>query len=190
LRGQRSALGHVGDPVAVARGLAGEEQPAAGAQDALELAEAPIEVGQVVKDGVPEDEIEALVVEGQLLGVAGDGLDVEVQAPRVGLQRVEHAGGDVGGHGVGDHARLEHVEAEVAGAGADLQRAPERLQPAQRLAHLAQHLLAPDLAVVNAPLGVVAGGRAVVVGGVDGADLVGGGAGRSRHRRWSVRSRS
>src|SRR4029077_16333318 len=38
-----------------------------------------------------------------------------------------------------------------------------------------------DRAVVDAPLGVVAGGGPVVVAGVDVADLVGGWGGRSRH---------
>ena len=45
---------------------------------------------------------------------------------------------------------------------------------AERLADLAEHLRAADLAVVDAPFGVVAGGGAVVVAGVDVADLVGG----------------
>ena len=97
------------------------------------------------------------------------------------LQRVEHPGGDVGAHGVADHAGLQHVQAEVAGAGADLQRALEAAHAAQRLGDLAEHLLAADLAVVDAPFGVVVGGRAVVVARVDGADLLRGGGGRGRH---------
>ena len=89
-----------------------------------------------------------------------------------------------------DDAGLQHVEREVARARADLQRALERAQVADRLSHLAQDLPTADLAVVDAPLGVVGGRGAVVVGGVDGADVVGCRAGRSRHARWSVRSRS
>ena len=75
-------LGTLGDAVAVARGLAGEEQPPAGPQHAAELAEGAVEVGQVVQHGVAEDEVEGVVLERQLLGVAGDGADVEVRGAR------------------------------------------------------------------------------------------------------------
>ena len=129
----------------------------------------------------PKTRSKDVVLERQLLGVAGDGRDVEAQAHGVGLQRVEHPGRDVGAHGVAHDAGLQHVQAEVAGAGADLQRALEAAHAAERLGDLAQHLLAADLAVVDAPFGVVAGGGAVVVARVDGADLLRGGGGRGRH---------
>ena len=60
--------------VAVARGLAGEGDRAARAQHAAEFGEGAVEVGDVVEDGVAEDEVEALVLEGQLLGLGGDGV--------------------------------------------------------------------------------------------------------------------
>ena len=41
----------------------------AGAQDAAEFGEGTLEVGDVVQDRVAEDEVEALVLEGQLLGL-------------------------------------------------------------------------------------------------------------------------
>ncbi len=69
---QAGALRQRREAVAVARGLAGEDDRAAGPQDAAELGEGPVEVGDVVQDGVAEDEVEALVLEGQLLGLGGD----------------------------------------------------------------------------------------------------------------------
>ena len=73
-----------------------------------------------------------------------------------------------------DDAGHQQVQGEVAGAGADLERAVEhRQRAAERLAQLAEHLLAAGLAPVDAPLGVVVGRRAVVVAGVDVADRVG-----------------
>ena len=57
------------------------------------------------------------------------------------------------------------------------ERAKRRGLVAERLAHLRQHLLAPELAEVDAPLGVVVVGRHVVVARVDVADLLGGQSG-------------
>ena len=73
-------------------------------------------------------------------------------------------------------AGLQQVEAEVARAGADLQRARERSRPgAEQLRELPEHLLVADLAERDAPLGVVGVGRHVVVATVDVQDLVLGG---------------
>ena len=78
-RRQAGATQHAGalrqrrQAVAVARGLAGEGDRPAGPQDAAELGEGAVEVGDVVEDGVAEDEVEALVLEGQSLGLGGDG---------------------------------------------------------------------------------------------------------------------
>ena len=89
-----------------------------------------------------------------------------------------------------DHAGAQEVQREVAGPGADLQRAVEaRRRAAERLAHLAEHLRAADLAEVDAPLGVVVGGRDVVVAGVDVADGLVGWRGRPWARA-SVPARS
>ena len=52
------------EPVSQARRLAGEGDPAAGAEHPEELAERPIEVGQVVQHGVAEDEVKALSANG------------------------------------------------------------------------------------------------------------------------------
>src|SRR6185436_17793191 len=66
----------------------------------------------------------------------------------------------------------------------ELQAAVERPDPAvERLAQLAQHLRPADLAEVDAPLGVVVGGGAVEVAGVDVADLVRGIRGRAHEAR-------
>ena len=84
--------------------------------------------------------------------------------------------------GRADHAVLHQVQREVAGAGADLERARERAGlVAEQLAHLPEHLLAADLAERDAPLGVVVARRHVVVAAVDVEDLVGsGGSGHGR----------
>ena len=57
---------------------------------------------------------------------------------------------------------------------------------AQQLVELAQDLGLADLPEVDAPLGVVAGSRAVVVTRVDVADLLGGGGSRHRARECSL----
>ena len=102
-------------------------------------------------------------------------LTFEPEPPRVGVQRRDHPGRDVGAGGVRDDPGLEQVEAEVAGAGADLERAVVALVElgAEQLAELAEHLALADLAEVDPPLGVVRLGRDVVVARVDVADLVG-----------------
>ena len=61
-------------------GSPAKNEPPAGPQHAAELAEGAVEVGQVVQHGVAEDEVEGVVLEGQLLGVAGDG--ARRRAPR------------------------------------------------------------------------------------------------------------
>ena len=73
-RQQPGALRQRRQAVAVAGGLAGEGDHPARPQHALELGEGAVEVGDVVEDGVAEDEVEALVLEGQRLGLGGDRL--------------------------------------------------------------------------------------------------------------------
>ena len=173
-------------PVAVARRLAGEGDHAAGAQDAVELAERLVEVGQVVQHRVAEDEVEGLVGERQRARLRRDRLDLEARAARRWPRSVSSIPGEMSvARGVVDHARLQQVQGEVAGARADLQRAAEAAAVlAERLSQLAEHLRLADLAEVDAPLGVVAGGRAVVVAGVDVADLLRGvGAGHAQAER-------
>ena len=132
-----------------------------------------------MEHGVPQHEVERAVLEGQGLGVGDVRLDLEPQALGVPAQHVDHARRDVGARRLARDAGHQQVQREVAGSGADLERALEQRQPpAERLADLAEHLLAADLAPVDAPLGVVVRGRAVVVTGVDVADRVGR-AGRS-----------
>src|SRR5688500_11254814 len=56
-------------PVAVARGLAAENDGATGTKHAAELGEGLGEVGDVVKDGMTEDEVEALIFEWERLRI-------------------------------------------------------------------------------------------------------------------------
>ena len=127
----------------------------------------------MVQDRVPEDEIERPVLERQVLRRARRGLDLQAHAGGVGLQHVDHPLRDVGGDGAAHDAGGEQVQREVAGAGADLQRPRERAgRRSQQLVDLAEHLRAPDLAVVDAPLAVVARRRGVVIADVDVVDLL------------------
>ena len=135
----------------------------------------------MVEHGVAEHEIERLVVERQLRRVARDGLHLHPDVLGVPGERVQHPRSDVGAGRRPDHALLHQVDREVPGARADLERALERARRRpEQLAHLAQHLLASDLAEGDAPLGVVVACRGVVVTAVDVEDL-GGGRG-SGHR--------
>ena len=87
----------------------------------------------------------------------------------------------------------QQVQREVAGACADLQRARRSAsgRAPERLAHLREHLLAAELAEVDAPLGVVVAGRDVVVARVDVADLLGAQSGRhGRHHILARRARA
>jgi hypothetical protein len=170
------ALRPGGDAIALTRRLAGEEQRPTGAEHARELRERALERRQVVQHGVAEHEVEGRVVERELGGVAGGGLHLAPEPARVGLERLQHAGRDVGARRVLDDPGAEQVEREVAGARADLQRARVRAgRRAQQLGELAEHLRPADPAEVDAPLGVVVVGRDVVVAAVDVEDVVGGG---------------
>ena len=75
-------LRHDREAVAVTGGLAAEDDHAAGPEDPEELGEGLVQVGDVVKDGVAEDHVEALVLEGQDFGFGDHGLDREVQGLR------------------------------------------------------------------------------------------------------------
>ena len=88
-------------------------------------------------------------------------------------RRREHARRDVAAGGLVDQAGAHHVQREVAGPRADLQR-PRVVAglAAERLAHLGEHLVVAELAEVDPPLGVVVIGRHVVVAGVYVADLL------------------
>ena len=108
-------LGTAAMPIAVARGLAAEDECAAGTQDAMKLAESAVEVGDVMKDRVAEDEIEALIGERQRFRLGARRGDVEAQAPGARAKGREHAGGDVGRGYPLDQSQLEQVEREVAG---------------------------------------------------------------------------
>src|SRR5579859_7351807 len=124
----------------------------------MELGEGTLQVWQVMKHRVPEHEIEALVREGQRLGVGPGRSHRHAKAVGVGGERSHHPGRDVSARRLPYDAGLKQVEREVAGPGADLQRA--RIAPvklgAEELSELAQDLALADLAEVDSPLGVVA----------------------------------
>jgi len=180
----RGALGDRREPIAVVRGLAAEGDHPAGGEHAAKLAQRGAEVGQVVQDRVAEDDVEAVVFEGQARRFAAGGLRSQAEALRGGAQDLEHAGRDVGRHVVRERARAEQVEAEVTRARTDLQpaRVVAGAVAAERPAELAEHLRSAARAVVDAPLLVVAPRREIVVAGVGNVDL-----GRGRGRRHGAR---
>ncbi len=160
--------------VAVTRGLAAEDDPSARPEDPMELREGPVEVGYVVEDCVTEHEIEGGVLEGEVLGLADHRFDLDSQIGRSGREGVQHAGRDVGHRDPVEQALQGEVEREIAGAGPDLERVPERpgrVVP-ERLGHLRADLMLADRTEIDAPLRVVGLGRHVVVAGVGVLDLL------------------
>jgi hypothetical protein len=130
----------------------------------------------VVQDGVPEDEVERVVLERQSLRLACDRLDVEPEPAGRLRERAQHPRRDVRRDRRADHPGAHQVEREVARARADLERP---LEPAgghgerpQGLAQLARHLRLTDLVVADSPLRVVVLGGQVVVAHVRRADGV------------------
>ena len=126
-------------------------------QDASELCERPLEVGNVVQDRVTEDEVEAFVVEGELFGVGGHRLHCDPQLVSRRTQGRQHPRRDVCCRGALDDPELEQIQGEVARACSDLQRVAEGALagPTQRLAQLSEHLLLPNGPEVDSPLAVV-----------------------------------
>ena len=61
----------------------------------------------------------------QLVRFGTKWLDLEAQALRVGRQRPDHPRRDVGARRLADRAGLQQVQAEIAGAGANLERPAE-----------------------------------------------------------------
>ena len=120
----------------------------------MELREGATEVGDVVKDRVAEDQVEATVGERQPLGLSANRLDPEPERRGALGQGLEHPRRDVGRGRPLDQPELQQVEREIAGARADLERVAERargLAP-ERLDQLRLHLGLADLAVVDTPL--------------------------------------
>jgi len=184
-RGRRAEghpLGQLGQAVAVVRGLAAEGDHSARVQHAPQLGHRTGQVGQMVQHRVAEDDVERVVGEGEGGGVAAGGVRVHAETAGRFAQGVEHAGGDVGGRVLGDHARQREVQPEVAGSGADLQpaRIGGQAARAKDLAQLAEHLGLTALAVVDAPLRVVVLSREVVVAHIRGVNLLGGRGGGHR----------
>ena len=83
-----------------------------------------------------EDEVEALVLEGQRLGLGGDGGDAAraPSASAVALSRFSIPGEMSVAVSRSIDAELDQVEREVAGAGADLQGVAEGLAARARRA--------------------------------------------------------
>jgi hypothetical protein len=129
----------------------------------------------MVEHRVSQQQVERVILEGQRGGLASRCADAHAEARGRAVELVEHSLRDVGGHRLVDHAREEQVEGEVAGAGPDLERAPERPRVGpEGLSQLPEHLLGAALVVGDAPLRVVVRGGDVVVAGVDVLDVVGG----------------
>ena len=111
----------------------------------------------MVKHRVAEHQVEALVGERQRLGVGAGRTHVEPQPLRVAAQVATIPGEMSVQVASRDDPGQQQIEAEVTGAGADLERALVAVVElrAEHLAQLAEHLGPADLAEVDAPLGVV-----------------------------------
>ena len=147
-----------------------------GPQHARELGERAVELGQVVQHRVAEHEVEATrprTAARRRRTAAVSTLEPEPARVALAARRACRARCRCRSPRAID-AVLQQVEREVAGAGADLERARER--PGLRPEQLRRPCRAPArgrLAEVDAPLGVVVGRRDVVVAAVDVEDLVG-----------------
>ena len=131
------------EQVAVARRLAAEGDRAAGPQHAPELGNAASRSGRWWSTAWPKTRSNDSSANGSLSASQPTVSHVERRARAAELDsRLEHAGRDVGGHGLADHAGAQQVEREVAGAGADLERAlvVRRARAPSALRELADHL--------------------------------------------------
>ena len=89
----------------------------------MQLGERTVKIGKVMQHRVAEHEVEALIGERQIGGVGLLGSHaLEPEALGVGVERRHHSRRDVGAGRILDDAGLKQVEAEVARAGADLER--------------------------------------------------------------------
>jgi hypothetical protein len=89
-RGGRQALGDCRQAVPAARRLAAEDERSAGAKDSAELREGAIEVGQVVEHRMPEHEVEARLVEGELARLGTPGLDRQPKGLGALREAIQH----------------------------------------------------------------------------------------------------
>ncbi len=171
----RAPLGHGGDLVAQPGRLAGEHDPAARRQHAVRTRRTRARrFGRWCRTAWPSTRSKLPSGNGSDSASARAVRTSSAEALGVAGQHAHHARGDVGAGRFRHDAGLEQVEAEVAGAGTDLQR--PRVSAVElgsdELAELAEHLGLPDLAEVDAPLRVVARRRDVVIPGVDVPDLL------------------
>ena len=169
------------EPVAVARGLAGEQRPCRRAPGRARTPRTRAGDRVCGEGRRARDEVEALVRERQALGVGGlrAHLPARVAAALAGSV-LEHPGEMSLQVASPISPGAQEVEGEVAGAGADLERAASQRSgsPPSALRSLVVTWPAPTLAEVDAPLRVVVVGGHVVVAGVCVADLLGAEGGR------------
>ena len=173
-------------------GSPGEHDPAAGSQHPVKLGERAPQVGQVVQHRVAEHEVEAAGRRTAATRRRRAAALTSSPSRSALARRVETMPGEMSVQvACATTPGLQQVEAEVAGAGADLERAVIALVELgpEQLAQLAEHLALADLAEVDPPLGVVAVGGDVVVARVDVADLVGVRTASIRRRRLPCRAR-
>ncbi len=144
-----------------------------------------------MQDRVAEHEVEAVIGERQRLRVGGHGLDRQAQPLGVGGEARKHAWGDVAANRLVDQAGPHHVQCEITGPRADLERPRVVAGLAVKgLAHLGEDLIATELAEVDSPLVVVVIGGHVVVARVDVADLLGAEHGAAPYTRAPCRAPS
>ncbi len=178
--------------------LAGEHEPAARLEHPHHLAQRQLDIGDVVQHGVPDDQVEGVVVVRDALGVGDPAVDVEAQVLAVAGGDLDHARRQVGHRAAPGHPGLDQVEQEEAGAAAQFEGTvvgqlallvvgDDGVEPAARVVDAALVVGDRPLVVVGLGFPVVVehlGELGVVAGGLD--LLCGGVRLRSRDRRHRV----
>ena len=108
--------------VADGGGFAGENEPPARLEHPDDFAQRQLDVGDVVQHGVPDDQVEGVVVIGNALGIGDPPVDVQPEGLAVAGGDLDHARGQIGHRSAPGNTSLDQVQQEETGAAAQLQR--------------------------------------------------------------------
>src|SRR5699024_2335931 len=114
-----------GVPVPDPRRLAGDDEAATRPEHAQDLAQGGLDVRDVVDHRVPDDEVEAVVGEGEGLGIGDVAADGEAEPLGVLLRCLDHPRREVGDVDLLDQSGDLEVEREEPGAGPELEHPAE-----------------------------------------------------------------
>ena len=109
--------------VADGRRLTGEHEPAARLEHPHHLAQRQLDIGDVVQHGVPDHQVEGVVVVRDALRVGDPSVDVETEILAVAGRHLDHPRRQVGHRAASGNAGLNQVEQEEPAAAAQFQGA-------------------------------------------------------------------